>query len=327
MSGLSFAICDRALVPEGNAPEWVHLFPAGRMTGRDGRHFDLADPEAIIRDFQARAVDLPIDYEHQNDRPEAKLSGPVPAAGWIKELSAGETGLWARVEWTAPARAMIAKREYRYLSPSFAYHPHSKAILRLKGAGLVHNPNLELTALANEETNMPEISSPEMAKAADPAMLARLAMIAGLPPDSDAESILRAIIELLGKAPATPNTATAAELPDPARFVPIDAVQELLADRNAHIATLQEVEAKAKVERALKDGHITPAMRGWATALCAQDPSSFDAFLEKSPAPFAHFLRPVQLAPITTTGTASAASPEAEAICAQLGIETSALKE
>lgn len=256
----------------------------------------------------------------------------MPAAGWIKELSADETGLWGRVDWTAPARAMIAKREYRYLSPSFAYHPHSKAILRLKGAGLVHNPNLELIALASEETDMPEFASPEMAKAADPAMLARLAMIAGLPPDSDAESILRAIIELLGKAPATPNTATAAERPDPARFVPIDAVQELLADRNAHIATMREVEAKAKVERAIveraiQDGHITPAMRGWATALCAQDPSSFDAFIEKSPAPFAHLLRPVQLAPITTTGTASAASPEAAAICAQLGIETSALKE
>ena len=327
MTDTAFAICDRALAPGGDAPEWVHLFPAGRMTGRDGRQFDLADPAALIRDFEGRGVDLPIDYEHQNDRPEAKLIGPVPAAGWIKELRADETGLWGRVEWTAPGRAMIAKREYRYVSPSFAYHPQTKAILRLRGAGLVHNPNLHLTALASEESDMPDIEATDTGKSADPAMLAQLAAFVGLPPDSDAQGLLHAIIGLLGKAPATPGTATAVELPDPARFVPIDAVQELLADRNAHIATMRETEAKAKVERALKDGHITSAMRGWATALCTQDPASFDAFIEKSPAPYAHLLRRVKLGPINATGSASAASPEAAAICSQLGIEISALKE
>jgi phage I-like protein len=149
MNGLALATCDRALAP-GKAPEWVHLFPHGQMTGRDGRKFDLADPGTIVLAFQAAGVDLPIDYEHQNDRPEAKNNGPVPAAGWIKALRSDETGLWGRVEWTATAREMIANREYRYLSPSFLYHPKTTAIVRLKGAGLVHNPNLHLTALASK---------------------------------------------------------------------------------------------------------------------------------------------------------------------------------
>lgn len=115
----------------------MHLFPEGRI-------FDLADPGALVLAFQSSGVDLAVDDEHRNDVPEAKLHGPVPAAGWIKELKADAGGLWGRVEWTATAAEMIARKEYRYLSPSFLCHPKSRQIVRLKGAGLVHNPNLHL---------------------------------------------------------------------------------------------------------------------------------------------------------------------------------------
>ncbi|MFC3059420.1 phage protease [Paenirhodobacter populi] len=315
MTGLAFATCDRALAPGGAAPEWVHLFPPGPMVGRDGRRFDLAEPNDVIADFRKRGVDLPIDYEHQNDTPDAKRNGPVPAAGW-KDLRADDTGLWGRVEWTDTAREMIARREYRYLSPSFAYLPESRRIVRVKGAGLVHNPNLTLTALAHEEPDMPAPLAQD--KAADPAMLARLASILGLPPDSDPETILAAIMKTIGKDPAA--SATAAEHPDPARFVPVDAVRELLADRNARIATMREAEAGIRVEAALRDGHITPAMRGWATALCMQDPTSFDDYIAKSPAPYAHLLRSVRGAWEVPEPQPLVASAEATAICAQLGI-------
>lgn len=323
----SFAICDRALAPGGDAPEWIHLFPSGHMVGRDGRQFDLKNPAVIISDFKQRGVDLPVDYEHQNDRPEARLHGPVPAAGWIKELRADETGLWGRVEWTATAREMIARREYRFVSPSFAFHPQSRAILRLKGAGLVHNPNLHLTALAREENNMTDITTPPLHKVADPATLARLAAIVGLPEDSNAQTILDAIMEMIGVPLEKPSPATASETPDPARYVPIEAVRELMADRNSHITTMRESEATMKVDAALKDGHITPAMKGWATALCMQDAASFDSFLSSSPAPYAHILRPVRFPAIPAAETTLAASAEAAAICEQLGIEASALNE
>lgn len=190
---LADAICDRALAPGGGAPEWVHLFPAGKMTGRDGRQFELADPAALCLDFQSLGVDLPIDYGHQNDRPEAKLAGPVPAAGRIKELRADDSGLWGRVEWTATAREMIGKREYRYLSPAFLFHPQTRQIVRLKGAGLVHNPNLHLTTLASEETAVPDTTAPEPAKPENAKLLTKLAAALGLPPDSKAEAILSAI--------------------------------------------------------------------------------------------------------------------------------------
>ena len=102
----------------GGAPEWVHLFPDGKMTGRDGRSFDLVDPAAVVLAFQSAGIDLVVDYEHANDRPEIKTGGPVPAAGWIKELKADATGLWGRVEWTVTAAELISNREYRYLSPA-----------------------------------------------------------------------------------------------------------------------------------------------------------------------------------------------------------------
>lgn len=85
---------DLALTAEGNAPEWVHLPPAGRFTGRSGRTFDNGAPDSLITTFRTRAVDLPIDYARQDDRPEARLSGPVPAAGWVKELQRRADGIW-----------------------------------------------------------------------------------------------------------------------------------------------------------------------------------------------------------------------------------------
>jgi phage I-like protein len=101
MQGLATGALDRALNADTaakGAPEWVHLLPNGFMQGRDGRSFDLADPGGLILAFQANAIDLPVDYEHQADTPEARLKGPVPAAGWIKELQARADGLWGRVE-------------------------------------------------------------------------------------------------------------------------------------------------------------------------------------------------------------------------------------
>lgn len=314
MSGLLHAICDRALPPSGGAPEWVHLIPAGRMAARDGRKFDLVDPAAVILDFQQRGVDLPIDYQHQMDRPEARLKGPVPAAGWIKELAHDETGLWGRVEWTATARDLIARKEYRFLSPVFL---HNKAgqIQRLSGAGLVHKPALRLKALASEEAAMPP-ETRDTQTSPWSALIVRLLQALELPADATEEEALDALEGLLTRK------ATAAEMPDPARFVPIEAVRDLMSDRNLHLSTLRQTEARDKVELAIRAGHLTPAMRSWATALCSTDPASFDDFLSRSPAPFAHLHKPVAFPSPQAFGAGSgaAASDAERAICAQLGL-------
>jgi phage I-like protein len=306
-AALATALCARPLAG-GAAPEWVHLLPLGAMEGRDGRRFVLSDPGAVVAAFQAARVDLPIDYGHQNDLPPRE-GGPVPAAGWIKALAVRADGLWGRVEWTARARELIAAREYRYLSPVLAYRPKDGRIVRLKGAGLVHNPNLHLTALAHQEDGMD-----------DQGVMARLAEALGLGADADADAILREVAALL----------KARDNPDPKRFAPVEALQEALRERNAQLATLGESRARAKVEAAIRDGHITPAMRGWATALCAADEASFDGFLAHSARPYAHLLAASHTRGRPPGEGGGEAAPEgslAAAVCRQLGLAPGALRD
>ena len=83
------------------------------------------------------------------------------------------------------------------------------------------------------------------------------------------------------------------------------------------------------MSEALDAGFITPAMRSWALALCRERPQSFEDFLATGSPAFAHFLRRAApaAAPPVRTGAAALASPEAQVICRQLGIEPSALAE
>ncbi len=334
---LASATCDRALSP-GGAPDWVHLFPDGRMTGRDGREFDLDDPAALVLAFQASGVDLPVDYEHQNDNPDARLKGPVPAAGWIKELRADDTGLWGRVEWTATARELIGNREYRYLSPSFLYYIKTGAIAKLKGAGLVHNPNLHLAALARQDTAMPPdpMTNPKPAPSSAVPSLPGLLHLLGLAPDAAPVAVLRAVLDLItGGAAGAEAAAVMAELapsrvPDPARFVPVETVQAMLAERNLTLATMSEARATEKVGDAVRRGYLSPAMKPWAMALCRNDEASFDAFVQTSIPPFAHLLKPPadhMRAPPDFEHRPVIGSDAAEAICAQLGLPPGSLRE
>ena len=67
------------------------------------------------------------------------------------------------MEVCTTAADLISNREYRCLSPNFLFHPETRAVAKLKGAGLVHNPHLYLTALARQESAMPnpETAPPE----------------------------------------------------------------------------------------------------------------------------------------------------------------------
>lgn len=318
MSGLELATCDRALPPAGGAPEWVHLIPAGRIEGRDGRVFELADPAGLILAFQSGGIDLPVDYEHQNDKPEAKLKGPVPAAGWIKELKADETGIWGRVEWTATAREMIAKKEYRYLSPVIL---HNKAgqIMRLKGAGLVHNPNLYLTALASQEDRMnptPPAKPQGTPDAMSPAdFMAELASLLDLPPETPPKELLA---KLKAKMTAQPN---------PADFMPVKAVQSMLAERRMERSAVAEERIAAKVERARREGYITPALEDWAVSLCRSDEAAFDAFCATGGPTWAYLFKETHArgVPPGHDTTEAWASDTERAICEQLGLKPGSL--
>ncbi|MFZ7089845.1 phage protease [Primorskyibacter sp. 2E233] len=272
--GPTFTVqCDNALP---YAPDWVQLTPLGAITARDGRNFVVDDPDAILAAFAAGGIDLPIDYEHQNDNPKAKLSGPVPAAGWIKELATRADGIWGRVEWTDRASAMIAAREYRFLSPTLIIEKNSGQVALIRGAALVHNPALHIKALAAQEDTMPDPTTPKTAPDMT-GLMARLAKLVGLDEDATEEDLFAALRQRLDGAN-----------PDPSKFAPIEALREAMNDRNKELATFREERAQRKVNDAWNAGYLTTGGKAWALELCMKDEASFDAFIANTAPAYAH---------------------------------------
>ncbi len=254
----------------GKVPYLIHLFPLGRTVAMHGRVFIVDNPEEIIAQSKAiRQTDLPIDFEHQNDDKETRQKGPIAAAGWIKSLVAKPDGIWAVVEWTARASAMIAAREYRYLSPAFYMTKGTENVFAIKGAGLVHTPAMNLVALAraNDRDDTLEVMT----------ATACFAVALGLDSDANEADILAAI--------------ASSQTPDPARFVSID----IMRDLQVSSAAFTEEKLVGKVESAISGGYITPAMHDWAVGLCRNDPASFDSFIASSTPAWGHFLSTSQL--------------------------------
>ena len=287
------------LANEGGAvPQEIHLFPLGRSVLLDNRVFEVKDAQAIIdRSMGQRPNDLPIDYEHQNDSKEAMARGPIPAAGWITSMVAKADGIWGKVEWTARARQMIANREYRYVSPSFKANSETGEVHMIKGAALVHTPALTLTALARADDETPFET-----------VTARFASALGLDATATESEVLDAI--------------TARATPDPAKFVPI----EVLQDYQTQTAAMREQEVADKVNAAITGAYITPAMRDWATELCRSDPASFDTFITSQPPAFGYLLQSPFDKMDERVTTARASDVETD-ISRQLGIDPSRLRD
>jgi phage I-like protein len=300
---------------DGRARQWVHILAPGLNEARDGRRFLLSHPEAVVADFEARRIDLPVDYHHQHDHRAPGQVGPIPAAGWIKALRHDARGLWGQVEWTAKAAGMLRDREFRYLSPVILAQPDG-TVLRIKGAALVHDPALHLTALASQEPDM-DRPAPDAPNSTATVPLADLIAALDLDTAATAEDAMNAILAL-GKAGSAP---------DPRHYAPVEAMAELMRAHHAGRTELAEDRTRAKVEDAVREGRITPAMRGWATQLCAVDPASFDAFLATTGAPFAH------LSTVTHTAAehpsrkgGGQVDADAATLAAQLGIDPARLR-
>ena len=99
---------------------------------------------------------------------------------------------------------MIAAKEDRYLSPSFRVDTASRAVVRLKGAGLVHHPTLHLHALAAEAPPMDD--DPDTGPDIGPdAVHARPARMRDLPEDAEPDELLAALAAALDRPPTGPT--------------------------------------------------------------------------------------------------------------------------
>lgn len=129
-----------ALKSIDGAPGEFQLFPYGQIDieGEPPAVLDEQGMVSIIADFERRANDMVIDYEHQT------LTGDqAPAAGWVKRfINRGKDGLWVAVEWTQQAKKYLEEREYRYFSPVFWVADKGRKILKVENVALTNYPGI-----------------------------------------------------------------------------------------------------------------------------------------------------------------------------------------
>lgn len=115
------------------------------------------------------------------------------------------------------------------------------------------------------------------AMSVSPAILGAL----DLPAEADEQAVLDAIDALRVRAE---------DVAAPAALAAMTALMtELGADRQKFSSKRVEM----KIEAAMRDGVIVPAMKDWATALCSSDEAAFDGFVASVGTPFASLFKPV----------------------------------
>ncbi|WP_057462606.1 phage protease [Pseudovibrio sp. POLY-S9] len=299
-------------MPLAEEAGWVHLIPSGRIIGRDGRTFALDDPDSVIREAARTGMELPIDYEHQTDN-APKNGKPAPAAGWIKELSSRDDGIWGRVEWTDKAQDMIANKEYRFLSPVLRHHKDTGRIIQLLRAGLTNRPNLHLTALCKEEDS----NQNELGEA--------ITSTLGLPEDTDNQTIISKVKRLLEAAEANFANGSKSGSVSPNATKSTDTTGQSLSEEQK---VFLDQTANANVERCVNDGLLPPALKPWALALCKSDPKSFDEFKSTlSPSVLTFSTITPEMDQKLSQSANSLGDSVADQVAQELGIEVSALTQ
>lgn len=240
---------------DDGVPEWIRLLPRGRVPLGDGREplvVDEAALAAMVAHFEARGLDLVVDYEHQS------LTGhKAPAAGWIKELVAREDGLWARVQWTDTAREHLAAREYRYFSPVLRLEEKTRRPLALLQAALTNTPAINgLAPLVARFHPDPADPAPERD---DP--WREVAALLGLEPDAGPSRIRGTLMALKDN---------------------LEQLQRTRQEMEALRAHLREQEIAGEVEAALASGKIQPCQEESARIFARHDLEAFRSYIRNA---------------------------------------------
>lgn len=253
------------------APEWVHLLPAGgTVTTRDGRGpYTVADLAALAAESLPAGERLVLDENHSTDlaAPEGR---PAPAMGWIVALEARADGLWGLVEWTDDGRALVASKKYRAISPVLKIGAKTNRVEAFLRASLVNTPNIRgletlhstkestmdllarlrtalgLADTVSEDTLVAAVTSLHQANQAHTTSLNSIATAAGMKAGETVSS--ETIVGAIGKLKAAPDSAT------------ITALQAELSTVTTQLNTLKADGAKAKattfVDAAIAEGRV-----------------------------------------------------------------------
>jgi len=304
----------------------VRLLPAGQFRSADGSgrpsdvpawHIDAAAAAQLIARANARSDRKVVDYEHQTIK-QQQNGQPAPAAGWMSGLEWRDDGLYMAPDWTDKAAAMIAAREYRYISPVFTYDSTGR-VLDLLHAGLTNFAGLDgladLAALSahfniNQEKSMNET-------------LKKLLAALGLADTTTEADAISAVAALQAQAAGAETriatlTAQAAQMPDPAKYVPMATHSQTQNALAALTAQFEQSERDTLMEVALSDGRILAAQDAYWRA---QPVAALKAYLDVA--------QPVAALSGTQTGgkqpggkpDAGALSDAQLAVCQAMGIK------
>ncbi len=143
-----------SLAASGTASQsWIQVAKTGEFVSSRYGEFAItkANLEQMLRNFKEKMpqppTKLPVDYDHLSMDPQRPGDGK--AAGWFVDLELRNNGgeLWGLVEWTPDAADAISKKEYQFVSPSFARNYTNKQGKKigttLLAAAITNHPFLE----------------------------------------------------------------------------------------------------------------------------------------------------------------------------------------
>ncbi|MFQ2529948.1 phage protease [Aeromonas sp. s6] len=341
VSGERLAVLDAQLTPQGDG--WYQLLPVGPFKARDGRPFDvpsghwLLDGQiaaALIARAKGLGQDILIDYDHQTLKVDQN-GQPAPAAGWYNgdeiEWREGE-GLFIKPRWTERAAALVAAKEYRFLSAVFPYDAQGRP-LELRMTAITNDPGVvgmqALAALSAQPIQPGQPATPAHAVHKETPMnellkklLAKLGIeLTGDPTDEQLQKALTELDSLQASAKKAPEleaalsaekTALAAlkaqttsvqqgAQVDLAQFVPVATYNALVTQVAALTAQVDTTDAATLIKEARTAGKVVAAEEEYLTAFAAQKGvAALKALLEPRPA----------IAALTASQTAAVTLPE-----------------
>lgn len=345
ISGERLAVLDAQLIPQGDG--WQQLLPVGPFKARDGRPFDVPGGHwlldktiatTLINRAKALGQDILIDYDHQTLKVDQN-GQPAPAAGWYNgdeiEWREGQ-GLFIKPRWTERAAALVAAKEYRFLSAVFPYDAQGRP-LELRMTAITNDPGVvgmqALAALSAlpVQPGLPATPAPVAQKESPMnehliALLGKLGIQLGADGQLTIEqgtAALAALDTLQASAKKAPEleaalSATKAQLAadsaslaalkaqpggqvDLAQFVPVATYNALVTQVAALTAQVDTTDAATLIKEARTAGKVVAAEEEYLTAYAAQKGvAALKALLEPRPA----------IAALTASQTAAVTLPE-----------------
>ncbi|MDX2125098.1 MAG: phage protease [Aeromonas hydrophila] len=321
---LGLAVLDAALGPSDDG--WHQLLPVGPFKARDGRPFDVASGHwqldgqiaaALIARANALGQDILIDYDHQTLKTDQN-GQPAPAAGWYNadeiEWREGQ-GLFIKPRWTERAAALVAAKEYRFLSAVFPYDAQGRP-LELRMTAITNDPGVvgmqALAALsALPASSLMPIQPGQLAtsikeKSMNEHLIALLGKL-GIQPGADGQftaeqgtAALAALDTLQASAKKAPEleAALSAEKAslvalkaqpggqvDLAQYVPVATYNALVTQVAALTAQVDTTDAATLIKEARTAGKVVAAEEEYLTAYASQKGvAALKALLEPRPA-------------------------------------------